>query len=147
MSGQEELGGGTSSTVYRTERGTALKVTDFPDLYANEIEALERLQGCPHAPRLLGHWTEPPNLGYIEMELLQTKPSGGKRSAPGYEDFRRALRAIHRRGVLHNDVGRDNIMYRGRTPVIIDYGNADVSKWPVRGRIDFLSLRRDKQPQ
>ena len=140
-----EIGSGHVARVYRTKRGTALKVQWCPNSYRSEVDALRRLRGCRHAPQMIRYGPGPGRTLCIEMELLRRAPKGGKRSMPTLRDLKTALGVIHRRGVVHHDITELNIMYRGRTVVFIDYGNSSTTpRKKGRGVRSRVPLRHPK---
>ncbi|HET7358704.1 MAG TPA: RIO1 family regulatory kinase/ATPase [Rhodanobacteraceae bacterium] len=101
---------------------------------AREARALQRLQGLDGVPQLLA-WGD----GTLLRSFMEGAPmQEGRPVDPGY--FREALRllaALHRRGVVHNDLAKEpNWLVRadGR-PGVVDFQLAWTrSGWPRRRR-------------
>lgn len=122
-------------------------------LVTRELRAYRRLAGHPAVPRLLGR---------IDREALAVEHRGGphlssRRPWTFGLDFERelaeAVRELHRRGVVHLDLGhRTNVRadMSGR-PVLIDFASALVfpTRFPparvlcaLLGRVDWRALKK-----
>lgn len=108
-------------------------------LCRREARALARLDGLPGTPRLLATDRRGLRREWIEGRPMQAaKP----RNAGYYRDALRLLRALHRRGVAHNDLAKEPnwlVTPIGR-PAVVDFQLALVSR--RRGRL-FRSLARE----
>jgi RIO-like serine/threonine protein kinase len=89
-------------------------------LGGREARALQRLQGLPAVPRLLR----------FEQGVLERSHLGGEvmyRAAPSepgyYHEARRLLQAVHRRGVVHNDLAKEAnwLQLDDGRPALVDF--------------------------
>ena len=108
-------------------------------LCRREAQALARLDGLAGAPRLLACDRRWLRRSWIEGRPMQAaKP----RNADYFREALRLVRALHRRGVAHNDLAKEPnwlVTPLGR-PAVVDFQLALVSR--RRGRL-FRSLARE----
>lgn len=93
---------------------------------AREVRFLALLQDLPEVPRLVGRvGKEAFAMERIEGEPLYLRPPGAQ-WRPQLAALRRALDAVHARGVVHNDLrGRENVHLRlDGSIVILDWAGA-----------------------
>ena len=118
-----------ATRLFYTDHATVIKVYSpiyRKKSYTTEVLCLQRLKGCPHAPKLIRYWIEtnpklaPPGSCCIEMELLQKHPQNRKLGI-NLHYLLAAIRQLYRRGILHTDLWARNVMWRGRCIVFIDY--------------------------
>ncbi|MCG6117067.1 MAG: serine/threonine protein kinase [Aquimonas sp.] len=104
-------------------------------LAGREARALQRLQGVPAVPRLL----------CFEGGVLERSHLGGEvmyRAAPRelayYREARRLLQAVHRRGVVHNDLAKEAnwLQLDDGRPALVDFQIA----WIGRPRAPLMRL-------
>ena len=137
----EEIGRGASARVLRAQHNTrpdrvALKLA-LDELQserlARELTTLERLRRADHPGLVRLHASgQTGGLRWLAFECLE--PDGAARgqqpaaalpaqlcTAARLAD---ALACAHGMGVVHTDVARGNIMFRGEQPVLIDWGAA-----------------------
>jgi hypothetical protein len=100
--------------------GRILKQTSW-DLAAREHALLARLEG-PHFPQPLGV-ANGPGWTAVELELVDGERLSAENASDavvhGLIDTLAELRAAE---IVHRDVRADNILVRGETPVLIDFG-------------------------
>lgn len=104
-------------------------------LAGREARALQRLQGLPAVPRLLR----------FEAGVLERSHLGGEvmyRAAPRglayYRQARRLLQAVHRQGVVHNDLAKEAnwLQLDDGRPALVDFQIA----WIGRPRSPLMRL-------
>lgn len=94
-------------------------------LVRRELQAYRKLDGCPGTPRLLaqldGYGLI---LEYIPGKLL-SKTDPQQLSPEIFDRLRDLLREMHRRGIVHRDIRRKNILITpAGQPILIDFNTA-----------------------
>lgn len=105
-----------------------------------EVGFMQRLAGVPGVPRLLGRHGESGLVReFIPGTNLREYEKTARPDANFFPRFAGVLRAIHRRGIAHNDLNKpENILVRADgSPVLIDFQIATSfrSGWPL---LDWL---------
>ena len=108
-------------------------------LCRREARALARLDGLNGTPRLIAS-----DASHLRRQWIEGRPMqvARPRNADYYRAARRLLVALHRRGVLHNDLAKETnwLVTPTGQPAIVDFQLALVSR--RRGRL-FRSLARE----
>lgn len=108
-------------------------------LLVAEAEALAALDGLHGVPALLGHDRQTLDRSFLPGAPMQDARPG---DAAYFKALSRLLRALHRRGVVHNDLAKEPnlLVTEDGGPAIIDFQLA----WAVRrrGRL-FRTLARE----
>lgn len=94
----------------------------------NEQRQLERFAGAPFVPIVFGY-AEDGDHAFLLLEWLQPFDAvvttlGAAELADAYGAITAAARALYERGVVHTDIHEKNLMFRGRTPVLVDFEEA-----------------------
>jgi len=109
-------------------------------LAAREARALRALEGLAGVPRLMA-WRD----GVLVRSWMEGEPMQVARPShpPYYRKARRLIRAMHRRGVRHNDLAKEPnwLVTPDGDPAVVDYQLATVRRWP--GRFFRLMARED----
>lgn len=158
---KDELGSGAMGTAKLLYSPTGSTVIKKGILGENEIDAMKKLQGLSTVPDLVGAAVEPRYRPYnsdgpamrlnVANGILATSRAKGDPIAAQYLDkdyetraavadnYIRARKSIHLRGVAHNDMHAENVFYAERsnafqyprdkkaTMQVIDFGFAQLS--------------------
>lgn len=127
------IGKGGTGEVYRVEHISintvaAIKILikeSAADHFRREAQLLSRLQSkC--FPRYYSFGEAHGHL-YYTLELLEPAPLPRRDSeiASFLITVAEAVSELHRHGIVHRDVKPQNILYRGREPVLVDFGLAE----------------------
>jgi predicted Ser/Thr protein kinase len=105
-----------------------------------EARALAMLSGIPGIPRLLAL-----DGNRLEREYLPGRPlmEARPQTPAFFRAARRLLAAVHRRGVVHNDLAKEAnwLVLADGSPGLVDFQLARVA--PARGRLQRLLARED----
>lgn len=135
------IGRGGSSEVYRAlpwcddpiaptaGRIAALKIAILPSDNERIGREAKILAGLPRGafPILYGTG-ETEGRAWIAMEMLEPSdmlPSRSRNIAAYLIAVAKAVRILHLRGLVHRDIKPQNIMFRGGSPVLVDFGLAE----------------------
>ena len=137
---KKTLGSGMYGTVKETDKGTVIKKGD---LGVNEVDIQRKLADVRGVPkvRAVEYLSEPRNgerRGIIEMDKANgralidiTSKSDhnvrGEEASKVLDEYLRARRDIHTRGVAHGDMHDANVTWDGKRMGIIDFGNSKAS--------------------
>ncbi len=145
--GRVERGHSSSGTepslpaVRRDWRSARIWVRPLAAVLARrERRALERLAGCPGVPVLLGTgsgWLLRSWVGGVPMQV------GRPRDPAYYAAALRLLVAVHRRGVVHNDLAKEPnwLVQEDGSPALVDFQLASLPR--RRGRWFRMLARED----
>lgn len=94
----------------------------------NEQRQLERFAGSPFVPIVFGY-AEDGDHAFLLLEWLQPFETvvatlGAAELAETFRALTAAARALYERGVVHTDLHEKNLMFRGTTPVLVDFEEA-----------------------
>lgn len=94
----------------------------------NEQRQLERFAGSPFVPIVFGY-AEDGDHAFLLLEWLQPFEAvvatlGAAALAETYGAITTAARTLYERGVVHTDIHEKNLMFRGTTPVLVDFEEA-----------------------
>jgi RIO-like serine/threonine protein kinase len=109
-------------------------------LCRREARALAQLDGMPGTPRLVAAGPAGLTREWIEGRPMQT---GRPRNTQYYRRALRLLAALHRRGVVHNDLAKEPnwLVTPTGAPAVVDFQLAVVSR--RRGRLFRMLARED----
>lgn len=123
LGGAKLLGEGGFGKAYELEGGVVVKVGE---VYKNEIEVMQKIDGMEGVPRLLGHGKGVVVMSKVEgQDLRRWGDKMGDASAyvKGMEKALNVVKQLHQKGVAHNDLNRGNIVWDGKDKVsVIDFG-------------------------
>lgn len=108
---------------------------------ANERRALRRLSDLPGLPQLLAQGAK----GIHQRSFIRGREmrEGGITDPAYFNQARRLLKSIHRRGVAHNDLAKEAnwLVDEAGAPALVDFQMAWIS--PGQGRVFRLLCRED----
>jgi len=155
----DTLGRGAFGEARLTSKG----VVKSGFLTRNELSAMEALNDTGVAPKLLGQafdgdWTKKifPGLnvrrGYVLMEKAEGKPitkiAGRADSINAFEGLMKARKAMHLKGIAHQDMHQNNVFYDAATKkvTLLDFGVSRIDSRAAlvealgtgRGKVDIV---------
>jgi tetratricopeptide (TPR) repeat protein/predicted Ser/Thr protein kinase len=95
----------------------------------NEFEFLRKLQDVSqNVPRVLGYF-EKGGFSFLFTEKLISYRAGiaalsAREVLTAYRQIESTLRSLHERNIVHTDIHENNLMFRDKTPVLIDFEEA-----------------------
>ena len=129
------IGEGSYGQVYNIQHpydDKVLKISKFntkqdKKIFKNELKILQYLDNDVESAVTLYAYAIRPNVGYLLMEQLDSTPNPKRRQKYVAKSlYFDALKEIHKKGVVHNDIKFPNIMYRNGKPVFIDFGKSEI---------------------
>lgn len=111
----------------------------------NEFQMLQRVKDLgPNTPQSFQYFEEA-GYGFLFLEPLTSfTAAAGQLEAEewvaAYDQIEKLLRAMHSRGLVHTDVHELNLMFRGKTPVVVDFEEARelAQDVPFESSLDYI---------
>jgi GT2 family glycosyltransferase len=98
---------------------------------ANEYRFLDRLARLPQSENVATviRYMEDGGYGFLFVEYLDSfagtvQALGARELVEAYTQIERTVRVLYDHGIVHTDIHENNILFRGQTPVLVDFEEA-----------------------
>ena len=103
---------------------------EIPSL-ANEYRFLDQLARLPQSENVATviRYMEDGGYGFLFLEYLDSfaetvQALGARELVEAYAQIERTVRVLYDHGIVHTDIHENNILFRGQTPVLVDFEEA-----------------------
>ena len=118
------------SVTIESKLETESAFLEIPSL-ANEYRFLDRLARLPQSENVATviRYMEDGGYGFLFVEYLDSfagtvQTLGARELVEIYAEIERTVRVLYDHGIVHTDIHENNILFRGQTPVLVDFEEA-----------------------
>ena len=97
----------------------------------NESRFLDRLVHLPQSENVakVARYIEAGGYGFLFLEYLASfagtvQDLGARELVEAYAQIERTVRVLYDHGIVHTDIHENNVLFRGQTPVLVDFEEA-----------------------
>ena len=144
LTGSKKIGEGAEATVLDVGGGVVVKQGRIPKSEAKILESLKNVEGVPRFVMYeAGHQGDRDLRSILAMNKVSGDPIfklNKEEKSDAWDDAFRVLKQIHGKGIAHNDLHGNNVLYdrENQKASIIDFGKSQANQMAVINELNQL---------